>query len=145
MYTKNWFSNFEPFDTPFIYQGISYKTPENFYQAMKTEITDIETRYKIASVSASQSKKLGRKVKLRSDWEDIKIDVMRYVLKIKFKPGTTWYKKLLSTGVDEIVEWNNWGDRIWGKTLDGKGSNYLGKLLMEIRDGKTYIEPKLFS
>jgi ribA/ribD-fused uncharacterized protein len=132
-YIKNWFSNFLPFDKSFVYQGISYRTPENFYQAMKVDKSDLETRSAIAMVSPSLAKKLGRKVKLRSDWEQIKTDVMRYVIREKFKPGTTWYKRLISTN-EEIVEWNNWGDRVWGKTLDGKGENRLGIILMDLRE-----------
>jgi ribA/ribD-fused uncharacterized protein len=132
-YIKNWFSNFLPFDEPFVYQGISYRTPENFYQAMKVEY-DLETRRAIAMSTPSDAKKLGRKVNLRSDWEEIKTQVMEYVIREKFKPGTTWYGRLMSTLDEEIVEWNNWGDRVWGKTLDGKGENRLGFILMSLRE-----------
>jgi predicted NAD-dependent protein-ADP-ribosyltransferase YbiA (DUF1768 family) len=40
----------------------------------------------------------------------------------------------MATGSEEIIEWNNWGDRIWGKTYDGVGENHLGKILMKIRE-----------
>lgn len=133
-YIKNWFSNYLPFDEPFVYQGISYRTPENFYQAMKVEKHDLETRRAIAMSTPSNAKKLGKTVNLRGDWEQIKTEVMRYVIREKFKPGTTWYERLISTGNEEIIEWNNWGDRVWGKTLDGKGENRLGTILMELRE-----------
>ena len=133
-WVKNWFSNFEKLESPFVYQGIDFWTIENFYQAMKVDKSDIETRKKIASVSASESKKLGKKVKLRNDWEQIKFEVMEYGLRKKFVPGSKWHEKLMQTGSEEIVEWNNWGDRIWGKTMDGIGQNHLGKILMKIRD-----------
>lgn len=60
-WVKNWFSNFEKLESPFVYQGIEFWTIENFYQAMKVDKSDISTRKKIASVSASESKKLGKK------------------------------------------------------------------------------------
>jgi len=59
---------------------------------------------------------------------------MKKALDIKFAKGTNQANKLLETGNDEIIEWNNWGDRIWGKTLDGIGENRLGIMLMDIRN-----------
>ena len=134
-WTRNWFSNFEPMDVPFVYQGIAYITAEHFFQAMKADKEDLATRALIASGTASEAKKLGRKVKLRKDynWDEIKLLVMEDILRIKFAPGTSWYYKLVATE-GEIVEWNNWGDRVWGKTYDGIGENHLGKILMKIRE-----------
>ena len=135
---RNWFSNFEPFETPMQYQGMEFKSVETFYQAMKCEKRDIETRRKIAGATPAQSKKLGRAVKMRPDWAEIKDAVMEYALRYKFATGTTWHTRLMQAK-GEIVEWNYWGDRIWGATkrlpngeLDGE--NRLGKLLMKIRD-----------
>jgi predicted NAD-dependent protein-ADP-ribosyltransferase YbiA (DUF1768 family) len=39
---------------------------------------------------------------------------------------------LLNTGHRDLFEANTWGDRFWG-TVDGEGSNHLGRLLMKIR------------
>lgn len=135
---RNWFSNFEPFESPLIYQGIEFLTVENFYQAMKVAKDDIETRKAIAAVSPAQSKRLGRSVKLRPDWDTVKDAVMEYALRYKFAPRTKWHRQLMETE-GEVVEWNTWGDRTWGATkrlpngeLDGE--NRLGKLLMKIRD-----------
>jgi len=135
--SRNWFSNFDRFDTPLVYEGIEYKTVENFFQAMKTQSPEI--RRNIAAVTASKSKTLGRTVGLRPDWETIKNDVMEVALRHKFALGTSWQQKLMATGNEEIVEFNNWGDRVWGATKrfpDGTldGENRLGKLLMKIRD-----------
>ena len=64
---------------------------------------------------------------------NLKIKEGNEALRIKFAPGTIWYARLeMEEG--EIVEWNNWGDKIWGKTLNGEGENHLGKILMKIRD-----------
>ena len=129
---ENWFSNFLPNDKPFIYQGMTFYTVENFFQAMKT--LDIEERKLIAAATPSKAKRLGRKVKLREDWEEKKLQVMEYALRIKFVPGTSWYTKLMATGNEEIVELNNWNDVYWGSTLDGRGENHLGKLLIKLRE-----------
>lgn len=72
-----------PMDEPYIYQGIAYKTSENFYQAMKLVKNDIAGRSEIAKLDPYKAKKAGRKIQqdnlLRSDWNDIKLDVMEYI------------------------------------------------------------------
>lgn len=133
---SNWFSNFLPFDEPFAYQNISYPTPEHFFQAMKSK--DVEERKKVSLASTpKQAKHLGYKVKLREDWEEIKLKVMMTALKYKFSPGTSWYEKLKNcTG--EIVEWNYWHDNFWGHCLcsncqNKEHKNYLGRMLSQLR------------
>jgi len=81
-----------------------------------------------------QAKKLGKSIELRPDWEEIKIEVMRELLRQKFditKHYDLWLE-LHMTKPDELVEGNWWGDTFWG-VCKGKGENHLGKLLMEIR------------
>ena len=133
-----WFSNFLPFDEPMLYQGMEFKTPEHFYQAMKSK--DIGYRQKIAAAATpAEAKRLGRNtsISIRGDWNDIKIKVMRYALEYKFKKGTTWYKRLLETA-QPLVEHNTWHDNFWGhctcdKCKPREKRNTLGCLLMEIR------------
>lgn len=125
---RNWFSNFMPCNI--LLRDVIWPSVENYYQAMKT--TDIYKQEEIRRMTPAESKRAGRKVKVRADWENIKTEIMNSALQAKFALPH-WKEKLLSeSGV--IVEWNNWGDRIWGATLDGMGENRLGILLMEIRD-----------
>jgi len=133
---RNWFSNFLPFDKPLPYGGLRFRTPEHFYQAMKTK--DGGIRFEISGLATPmEAKRRGRKVVLRDDWEDVKVDIMRYVLLHRFREGTEMRQRLMATE-GEIVEWNHWHDKIWGKCIcdecQGNGNNLLGKLLMEIRD-----------
>lgn len=125
----NWFSNMEI--DPITIDGITYPSVENYYQAQKT--LDLEQRKQFETCSPSYSKRLGRAVNLRDDWGQVKLSVMEKALRVKFAPDTKWYNKLKETE-GEIVETNNWNDKFWGKTLDGIGENYLGKILMKIRD-----------
>ena len=134
---KNWFSNMLPFDSPMIYQGIAFNTVENFYQAMK--IKDIEGRKKLAAMDPYKAKKAIRdKINFtwREDWtKDMSLQVMEYALRYKFRPGNSWGKKLIETGNEEIIEWNNWNDTFWGKNVTTKeGENHLGIILMKIRE-----------
>ena len=38
----------------------------------------------------------------------------------------------MATGNAVLVEKNDWGDTFWG-VCSGKGENYLGRLLMQVR------------
>lgn len=117
---------------------MEYKTVENFYQAMKLPKNRTDLREEIAAMNPYEAKKIIRdktKYKWREDWtQEESLKVMNFILKVKFLPHTSWAKKLIETGQEEIVEWNNWGDVFWGKDIKTKkGENHLGKLLMEIR------------
>lgn len=135
-FIRNWFSNFLPFDRPLIYDGETYRTPEHFYQAMKT--TSKNRRAEIAATpKPGSAKRLGREVAIRKDWEDVKYGVMMYAQLWRFREGSPARDVLMNVEGD-IVEWNNWHDRIWGKCVceecGGEGGNLLGRILMRIRD-----------
>lgn len=93
-YVKNWFSNMLPFDKPLIYQGIKYKTVENFYQAMKLPKDRLDMRREIASLSPFDAKKLIRDKAIypwREDWDkSLSIVAMKFAVEWKFKHGTSW-------------------------------------------------------
>lgn len=111
--------------------GFVYTTVEHAFQAAKT--LDMQCRGEIcAAGSPGSAKALGRRVPLRLGWEDMKVDVMYRLLQEKFKdPYLREY--LLATGDEELVEGNTWGDTFWG-VCRGEGQNWLGKLLMQVRE-----------
>lgn len=124
-----WFlSNFYPVDIEM--DGITYRTAEAAFKAQKC--INPEERMLIASTdSGRKAKLLGRKVSIRNDWEDVKVDVMREVIDRKFdRPELA--AMLVAVG-GEIVEDNHWNDTFWGR-CNGRGENWLGVLLMEKRD-----------
>jgi ribA/ribD-fused uncharacterized protein len=109
-----------------------YNSVENYYQSMKTD--DIELRELIKNSTPHQSKKVAQKIKIRSDWNEVKFFIMFQALIKKFshEPFKT---QLLNTGDSVIIEWNNWGDTTWGVDCDTyTGHNILGKQLMIVRD-----------
>jgi len=121
-------SNF--FASEISYGGKAYPTAEHLFQSLKT--TDPQLREKIRlAEKPGDAKRLGRALALREDWESIKLDVMREVLRRKFS-NPSLKERLLATGSAELVEGNTWNDTFWG-VCDGKGENWLGKLLMELR------------
>lgn len=123
-------SNFYPVEIKL--DGIVYPNAETAFQAQKT--LDVEERRKFSMLkNPVQAKRLGRKVKLRDDWEEDKLDIMTEVVSQKFLQHPHLIEMLLQTGDEELVESNKWGDRFWG-VCKGTGENNLGKILMKIRD-----------
>lgn len=123
-------SNFHP--AHIIFEGVAYPTSEHAYQASKT----FNERQRAAIQTANcpgRAKALGQHVDLRPNWEEIKIDVMREILRVKFAPKTRLAKMLVNTGDAILIEGNTWNDTFWGECPLGNGQNWLGKLLMEIR------------
>lgn len=113
------------------YEGVTFPSSEHAFQAAKT--LDINERMNFRYCeSPALAKSLGRKVKLRPDWDDIRDDVMYQVVKSKFTRNEHLKEKLLATGDALLEEGNNHGDRYWG-TVGGVGNNQLGKTLMRVR------------
>ena len=124
----DWLSNF--FLCQVEFEGMNFSNVEAAFQAAKC--LDMKERERFFGLSGSQAKRLGRRVELRSDWEEVKIEIMRQVLKSKFTQNSELREKLIATGDTELIEGNNWNDTFWG-VCRGKGRNHLGKLLMEVR------------
>jgi ribA/ribD-fused uncharacterized protein len=133
-------------DTPFVEDGITYLTTENYYQAMKIPDDRLDLREEIANMGSHESKRMIRtdRYPFREDWDAaMSLRVMEKVLRHKFALGTTWADKLLKTGEEEIVEWNNWNDLFWGKDIvTEEGKNHLGIILMKLRN-ELRLEEKL--
>lgn len=122
-----WLSNF--WYSP-IEDGLVYPTLEHAYQAAKTNSVLDKITIQEAD-SPSIAKQLGKKVKKRADWEQVKLVIMKALLHKKFLCPQL-RAKLLSTGEAYLEEANTWGDTFWG-TCGGLGQNKLGELLMEVR------------
>lgn len=123
-------SNFFP--SPIIGEdGIVYPSVEHFFQAQKTH--NLGQRLMIADAKTpSIAKKMGRRTKLRSDWEEVKDEIMLFAIRQKFKDPKL-ASLLLATKNEELVEGNYWGDTYWGVDVDRGGENHLGKILMRVR------------
>lgn len=122
-------SNF--YNAPVIYKGLTYQNSEAAFQAQKC--TSEEEKKQFTAMNPSEAKRTGRRIKLRPDWEDVKVDEMRNIVRAKFSQNPELAEKLIQTGDAYLEEGNTWGDRTWG-TVNGSGQNLLGKILMETRD-----------
>lgn len=68
----------------------------------------------------------------RADWDAVKVDIMRDILRAKVAQHEYVRRKLLATGERELIE-DSWRDSFWGWGPSRDGQNMLGKLWMEIR------------
>lgn len=114
-----------------------WSSSEHLYQAMKTFDPWWRDRIRGAA-SPGLAKQMGKRVPIRPDWEEVRVDVMRFVLARKFEPGSEMAGLLLSTGDELLVEGNWWHDQFWGscrcdRHLGTPGLNWLGRLLMARR------------
>lgn len=139
---------------PFMHDGFKWTTSEHAFQSIKCADYNywnlhIDSDYEFEScdifkaATPREAKTLGRKCKMRDDWDQIKERVMFDVLWSKFFPGSELSKRLAATGDAELIEGNDFGDVTWGAVLIGKsswidpcwqGKNKLGKILMVIRE-----------
>lgn len=125
-----WLSNFEYCSVE--YEGLVYPSSEHAYQAAKSIHPEVRELVRRAA-TCREAKRLGNALELREDWEQVKLLVMRDVLRDKFTRNPHLKQKLLATGKAELIEGNSWGDTFWG-VCRGQGQNHLGQLLMRLRD-----------
>ena len=134
--SHDFLSNFYAADVEF--EGAEYPTIEHAFQAAKS--LDFAQRRAIKNAkSASEAKRMGRKIKRREDWFDVSLEVMEALVRQKFTRYPELKSKLLETGDAILIEGNNWNDRFYGAVYDTNrnewmGENHLGKILMKVRD-----------
>ncbi len=132
------FSNFAPLANPIHAGPWTFPTSEHLYQAAKfTARPDIQARI-AAAPTAREAAQIGRSpdLPIDSDWNDRRVDVMRWVLRHKYAANPELIgASLLNSGDRPIVEVSN-RDPFWGARQDGDryyGTNTLGRLWMELR------------
>ena len=133
---------------PLLINNIVFRNNEALYQVCRfpnhpeaqQEIIDQK------SPMAVKYKSRSYKHLTRVDWDDIKVNVMRWCLKVKLvQHSEAFGEVLLSTKEKQIVEFSK-VDPFWGaKPYNNsklKGCNVLGRLLMELRENYE-IDPSI--
>ena len=125
------FSNFSAH--PIELKGKRWPTSEHDFQAQKFAGTEHEEQVRLTK-TPKQAAEMGRDRgrPLRSDWEQVKDDIMREVVRQKFLTHQDIQKVLLDTGEEELIEATTY-DYYWGCGTKKTGKNMLGNILMEIR------------
>jgi ribA/ribD-fused uncharacterized protein len=126
-----WLSNF--FLSPMIVQEKEYPTVEHWFQSQKFTNNELQEKIR-TSPTPAQAKKLGRlrDPSFRSNWDEIKEDLLFEGLKAKFEQNSVLQNYLLKTESEELIEQSPW-DSYWGSGKTGKGKNRMGVLLMKLR------------
>lgn len=128
------------------YGGLTYKSAEAAYQAQKC-ITD-EERIPFTHYTPYEAHEAGQKVKLRSDWEKVKLVIMEEIVRAKFVQNKDIASYLHDYLIGDIFaggrrirgeaileECSRQPDLFWGiDEKTGEGENHLGKILMKIRE-----------
>ncbi|KAJ8592276.1 DUF1768-domain-containing protein [Rhizopogon salebrosus TDB-379] len=124
------FTNFSP--DPIQYNGKTYQTSEHLFQSLKfmkhrPELAEhIRTCSTRPRVVFDETHRFNPEV--RTDWLQVRVEMMDLVLWHKFTQNRHLKKELLSTGDAELVEDSD-KDSFWGVGADRKGQNQLGKAL----------------
>jgi ribA/ribD-fused uncharacterized protein len=124
---------------PLKVNGIEFRTSESLYQSCRYPDHPEVQRYVIDQTSPMMSKRVPHRSELtRKDWDEVRVEVMRWCLRVKLSQHLDEFGGLLwITERRPIVEESK-KDDFWGSKPieDGSlvGSNVLGKLLMELRD-----------
>ena len=125
---------------PLVVNGASIRTSEALYQACRFPHEPEVQRLIIQQTSPMTAKMKSKphRKKTRSDWDKVRVNIMRWCLRVKL--AQNWQKfsdLLLATGDRAIVEESR-KDDFWGaKGTDEEtlvGMNVLGRLLMELRE-----------
>ncbi|WP_374668825.1 NADAR family protein [Ramlibacter sp.] len=130
-------SNFSAFSL--MWQGHRFPTSEHAYHWEKFSPgqTDgkVDVRAEILNArSAHDAFKMGRQwgSLRRPDWDEVKVEVMRGILRAKADQHEYVRRKLLATGDRTLIE-NSWRDDFWGWGPNRDGQNMLGRLWMALR------------
>lgn len=114
-------------------------TAEALYQACRFPLFPQIQEEIINQNSPMTAKMVSRKYHghTRQDWEEVKYDIMYWVLKVKLSQNYEKFSNLLKkTGNAPIVELSN-KDKDWAVVPEGsntlRGKNALGRLLMQLR------------
>jgi ribA/ribD-fused uncharacterized protein len=127
--------------------GKEYATNEHFYQSQKAIKPELQEWIRTAPTPYA-AMIMGRHLRASkgefdpdwekpwiTEWPHKKIAVMMEGLRCKFRQNPDLKEKLLATG-DAVLHEDSPDDMCWGK----KGQDWLGRLLMKVRDEMRRLE-----
>jgi hypothetical protein len=119
---------------PVEFEGNVFRSAEDAYQYGKPREAAVAV-WMTAAPSPSLCAQVGHSLlpwQVRADWDEVKVDRMRAVVRAKFQQHPDLRAKLIATGHAMLIEKSKM-DAFWGIGKSGKGRNMLGQLLMAVR------------
>ena len=110
--------------------GLKFNSAEAAFWSQK--VKDVNARRKYTRLNPNKAREKAMNAVPIDDWDELKEDIMKKILKIKFS-NPDLKKKLKDTNKQKLLNNTTYRDEYWGIYL-GKGKNKLGVLLMELRD-----------
>lgn len=128
------YSNF--YMTPILYQGMVFKSSEHAFQAQKA-ISPIDFSAICNAETPGKAKRIGRKIPMKDEWDEIKLGIMKEIVRSKFENTVSFRSALTSWYNTKFIEGNYWHDNFFGncfceKCIMIQGQNHLGKILTEL-------------
>lgn len=126
-----------------VVNGIAILTSEALYQACRFPSRPDVQEIIIAQASPMRAKMMSkpyRKANTRADWDDVRVDIMRWSIRVKLAQNYGSFSAVLSSSGQKTIVEKSDKDRFWGAVPSKEnpnileGENMLGKLLMELRD-----------
>ncbi len=122
---------------PIVIDNIYYMTAEHAFQAHRV-LSPKKREIVALSPTPEQARLLGQRLPLRDDWEEVKDEVMRKILEVKFSSNQL-RPALIQLADRQIINSNTSHDQYWGDCTchsheSVPGENRLGKMLMSLRD-----------
>jgi ribA/ribD-fused uncharacterized protein len=127
---------------PLCVNGVSVWTAEAIYQACRfPHLPDVQ-RLIIDQTSPMTAKMRSKpyREQSRQDWDDVRVQIMRWCLRVKLVQNWEKFRSLLLTTGDQPIVEDSRRDDFWGAVASKDdtgvllGCNVLGRLLMEVRE-----------
>lgn len=143
---------------PLKVNGIQIFSSEALYQACRfPHLPEVQEKI-LRERSPMSAKMVGKPFRneSRPDWDEVRVKIMRWCLKVKLAQNFVSFGRLLEITLDKPIVEDSRNDDFWGAIRDSKdknslkGTNALGRLLMELRQSYNerryssdifYIEP----
>lgn len=128
------FTNF--FNSQVYVDGIIWPTSEHYYQSMKfTQNPDLRKKI-LNSATPRDAFTIAQqnKITIDKDWQSRSLKTMIKIVWLKFNQHDDLKELLLTTGKKTLIEDAGNKDAFYGAGADYKGNNWLGCILMAVRD-----------
>ena len=120
---------------PLSLHGMMIPSAEHLYQSLRTHDKEVQMLICAEPNPFKAKRMVAYRYPAMPTWDSVRVDAMRYTLRVKWLQQERFRNVLLETGSLPIVE-RSVRDSFWGAIPKGEileGSNVLGNLLMELR------------